>query len=95
MNERIEKLVMSLSSTVEESIIEFLKDNLEPFEKQTDVLDLILSGTISASYNLMMKVAKDDEKASKKVSTFFNHLLLAIKTSNVINDIKITEIGKN
>ncbi len=80
-NQQFKQLICALSESLEISTLVYLNNHFKEEEESGHILNLILSGYLSALTNIMRSVSRENEGVKNNVDTFINKLLEFIKSN--------------
>ena len=91
MKDKFKELTVKLSNHLYIEIFTFLDKNLDEEENLSEVIDLILSSSISALFNAMNKMSNDYPEHKNQVSKFTDDLRKYISTREPIESMELIE----
>jgi len=88
MKERFDDLNKRLSSVLKDECLSFLANNLKFEEDTSDIINLVLSGYISAMFNTMLFFSEEHHDMNLLVKEFIKNLLKSIEEIHPISKVK-------
>jgi hypothetical protein len=79
MKEKYNKLTIELNEYLINHTKNFLEENLDDEEGLDNVLNLILSGTLSCMVSLMTMISRQDKEIKENIGTFLAQLVSHIQ----------------
>lgn len=88
MKERFEDLNKRLSIILRDECLRFLANNLKFEEDTSDIINLVLSGYISAMFNTMLFFSEEHHDIHLLVNKFIKNLIKSLEEIHPISKVK-------